>query len=64
MALHWAKMALKRGHQATIWLNVAAVRIAVNKIAHTIHAMQDKSAQTMLTNVIAAGGIVIGKRQA
>jgi copper(I)-binding protein/predicted peroxiredoxin len=58
MALHWTHMALQRGHGATVWLNVEAVRIAVNGIAHPIHAMQDKSAQEMLQDVIAAGGTV------
>lgn len=58
MALNWTEMALKRGHAATVWLNVEAVRIAVKSIAHPVHAMQDKSAQQMLSDVIAAGGTV------
>jgi hypothetical protein len=58
MALHWTEMALQLGHKATVWLNVEAVRIAVKGIAHPIHAMQDKSAQQMLNDVIAAGGSV------
>ena len=59
MALHWARMALKRGHKVTIWLNVEAVRIAVKRIGHPIHAMQNKSAQEMLQAVAADGATVL-----
>lgn len=58
MALHWTHMAIGRGHKATVWLNVEATRLAVNRIAHPVHAMQDKSAQQMLRDVIDAGGKV------
>jgi hypothetical protein len=59
MALTWTRKAMRRGHPATVWLNIEAVRIAVKEIPHPIHAMQDKSAQEMLQDIIADGGTVL-----
>lgn len=59
MALTWTRKAMRRGHPATVWLNVEAVRIAVKGIPHPIHTMQDKSAQEMVQDIIADGGTVL-----
>ncbi len=59
MALHWASVALRRGHPVTVWLNVDAVRLAVGHIAHPVHSMQDKSAQDMLLDLVREGGTVL-----
>lgn len=59
MALNWTRKAIARGHKATVWLNVEAVRLAVNDVAHPVHAMQDKSAQDLLREVMVSGGKVL-----
>lgn len=59
MALNWTRKAIARGHKATVWLNVEAVRLAVNQVPHPIHAMHDKSAQELLHEVMANGGKVL-----
>lgn len=59
MALNWTRKAMKRGHPATVWLNIEAVRIAVGHIAHPVHAMQNKSAQQALQDLIADGATVL-----
>jgi copper(I)-binding protein/predicted peroxiredoxin len=59
MALHWAGVALRRGHPVTVWLNVDAVRLAVGHIAHPVHSMQDKTAQEMMQDLMRDGGKVL-----
>jgi predicted peroxiredoxin len=59
MAISFAQSVLKTGHQATIFLNVTAVRIASKNIPQHINGITKTSLQEMLREFIGQGGKVI-----